>query len=252
MRLIITHSYDESATLCAKMIYDTVSKKKDALLGLATGTTPVPVYEKLVQAHKKGDVDFSQVRSVNLDEYIGLSGDDPNSYLYFMRKNLFDPLGIPLSRIIIPNGQEPVSQELERLNAFADSNIIDIQLLSVGVNGHIGFNEPSNVFHNKYHLVSLTDKTRQSNSRLFNSIDEVPTHAITMGIGGIMGAKCIAFIATGNEKLVAMKAILEDYDVTPQIQGTILKFHQNCTIFLDKNLARNIKPSANVEVSYYG
>jgi glucosamine-6-phosphate deaminase len=250
VRLIITKSYEESAALCAQQIADIVKIKKDALLGLATGMTPIPVYENMVRLHKNKEVDFSHILSVNLDEYVGLSETDPNSYFYFMSKHLFDPLEIPRSRIEIPKGQGAMADEIERMNKFMDDHTIDVQLLSAGTNGHIGFNEPNSVFHDKYHYVTLTDETRMSNSRLFNNIDEVPSAAITMGIGGIMRAKCIAFLATGLEKLAVMKAILEDHDVTPKIQGTILKFHQDCTIYLDENLADKIKPSANVEVGY--
>ncbi len=149
---------------------------------------------------------------------------------------------------MIPNGMADTQAELDRMNAFADANPIDVQLLSVGANGHIGFNEPSDVFYDRYHAVKLTQKTRESNSRLFSSIEEVPTEAITMGTGGIMRAKKIVFLATGEEKLDAMKKILEDGEVTPDCQGTILKFHQDCTLFLDKGMADQIRPAPYVEV----
>jgi glucosamine-6-phosphate deaminase len=250
MKLIITKSYDESAELCAHQIADVVMRKKDAMLGLATGTTPIPVYRHMVRIHKEGGADFSEIKSVNLDEYVGLDGEDPNSYLFFMRQHLFDPLGIPLSNIEIPCGMANIQNEIRRMNAFMDKNQIDVQLLSVGTNGHIGFNEPADVFHDKYYCVTLTEKTRRDNARLFRSLDEVPKKAITMGIGGIMRSKSIVFLATGTAKLPAMKAILEDGDVTPKNPGTILKFHQNCTIYLDREIANDIKPSTNVEIGY--
>ena len=127
---------------------------------------------------------------------------------------------------------------------------MEIQLLSVGTNGHIGFNEPDDVFYDKYHAVDLTEETRRSNSRLFSSIEVVPRAAITMGIGGIMRAKQIAFLATGGEKLRAMKAVLEKGNVTPKVQGTVLKLHRDCTIFLDRALAQQITPDRGVEVIY--
>lgn len=250
MKLVITHSYDESAELCAQMMNEVFVGQPDALMGLATGSTPIPVYEKMVRDHKAGRVDYARARSINLDEYVGVAGDDPNSYLYFMRLHLFDPVGMPMANVWIPDGMEPVEEEVGRLNAYLDTHEMDIQLLSAGTNGHVGFNEPSDVFYDKYHYVELTEETKNSNSRLFNSIDEVPVSAITMGIGGIMRAKKIAFLATGNEKLRAMKAILEAGNITPQVQGSVLKLHRDCTIFLDLDLAKQITPDAGVEVIY--
>ncbi|MEZ3435432.1 MAG: glucosamine-6-phosphate deaminase [Lachnospiraceae bacterium] len=248
MRLIVTESYEQSAYLSAQMMLDVIREKADALLGLATGSTPISVYKYMAEAARQKKVDFGRVRTINLDEYIGLSGEDPGSYLYFMRKHLLDPCQIPPKRVMIPDGMADVQEELHRMNQFADANPSDVQLLSVGVNGHIGFNEPSDVFYDRFHAVKLTQKTRESNSRLFSSMEEVPTEAITMGTGGIMRAKKIVFLATGDEKLDAMKKILEDGEVTPDCQGTILKFHQDCTIFLDQALAEHIRPAAYVEV----
>ena len=142
MKLIVTESYEQSAYLSAGMILDVVKEKADALLGLATGTTPVPVCRYMAEEVQQKKVDFGRVRTINLDEYIGLDGEDPNSYLYFMRKHLLDACRIPPERVMIPNGMEDTQAELDRMNAFADANPIDVQLLSVGVNGHIGFNEP--------------------------------------------------------------------------------------------------------------
>jgi len=250
MKLVITHSYDESAELCAQMMNAVFQKKPDTLMGLATGSSPIPVYEKMVRAHKTGSVDYSHARSINLDEYIGVAGDDPNSYLYFMRTNFFDYVGISMDHILIPDGLKPAEDEIKRLNDYLDRNEMGIQLLSVGTNGHIGFNEPSDVFYDKYHVVKLTEETRKSNARLFKSLGEVPTSAITMGIGGIMRAKKIAFLATGSEKLRAMKAILEEGNITPEVQGTVLKLHHDCTICLDQGLAHQITPDKGVEVIY--
>lgn len=250
MKLVITHSYDESAELCAQMMNEVFRENPEALMGLATGTTPIPVYEKMVREHKAGTVDYSRARSINLDEYVGVAGDDPNSYLYFMRKHLFDKVDMPAENIWIPNGMAPVEEEVARLNAYLDAHEMEIQLLSAGTNGHVGFNEPNDVFYDKYHLVELTEETRKSNSRLFGSLDEVPLSAITMGIGGIMRAKKIAFLATGNEKLRAMKAILEEGNITPRVQGSVLKLHRDCMIFLDADLAGQITPDKGVEVIY--
>lgn len=250
MKLFITENYDQGAFLAAQMMIKIVQEKSNALLGLATGTTPLPVYKYMTKAAAEGRVNFQEVRTINLDEYIGLEAEDPNSYCYFMRKNLLDACGISMDRVMIPKGTGNIDEELFRMNDFADTHQIDIQFLSVGVNGHIGFNEPSDVFHNKYHKVTLTEKTRQSNARLFPSITEVPKEAITMGVGGIMRAKKIVFLATGEEKLDAMKGILEDGDVSAGNPGTILKFHQDCTVFLEESLASRIKPAPYVEVTH--
>ena len=250
MKLVITEDYEQGAYLAAQMMLQVVRENPQALLGLATGTTPIPVYRCMTEAALSGQADFRQVSTINLDEYIGVEAENPNSYCYFMRKHLLDACGISMDRVMIPDGTGNAEDEIKRMNAFADSHQIDVQFLSVGVNGHIGFNEPSDVFHNKYHKVVLTEKTRQSNSRLFRSIEEVPQAAITMGVGGIMRAKKIVFLASGEEKLNAMKGILEDGDVTPLNQGTILKFYQDCTIFLERALADRIAPAPYVEVSY--
>lgn len=248
MKLVITKNYAQSAKLCSEMIMDVVREKRDSLLGLATGSTPIQVYDYMVKAVKEGNVDFSGISTINLDEYIGLSNSNHNSYFYFMKKFFFDKCGIKQGKVMIPNGTADVNMELERMNNYANSHQIDVQLLSVGVNGHIGFNEPSDRFYDQYHIVNLTEQTRKSNSRLFTSIEEVPRSAITMGVGGIMRAKKIAFLATGEEKLNAMKAILEKGDVTPEKQGTILKFHPDCTVFLDYAVAEKITPADYVEI----
>lgn len=248
MKLIVTHSYEESAALSAQMISQVFLEKPEAVMGLATGTTPVSVYKYMVKAQKEGKADFSRAQSINLDEYIGLDPENVNSYMYFMREHLFNHIGILPENIYIPNGIMNPDTEIVRMNRFLDENSLDVQLLSVGTNGHIGFNEPGEVFYDKYHVVELTEETRRSNSRLFSSLDEVPREAITMGAGGIMRAQKIVFLATGSEKLYAMKAILEEGNVTPQIPGTILKFHRDCTIIIDEMLARQITPASGVEV----
>ncbi len=248
MKLVITHSYLESAALCARMMEEAVCNNPEGLIGLATGSTPIPVYEKMVQGKKEGKADYSNIHTINLDEYIGVPKENVNSYMYFMRKHLLDEAGVKKDNIYIPDGMAQPQAETARLNGYLNHHVMDIQLLSVGTNGHIGFNEPSDVFFDQYHIVTLTEETRQSNSRLFNRIEEVPKMAITMGIGGIMRAKKIAFLATGNEKLFAMKGILEEGDIIPKNQGTILKLHADCTIFLDKELANQITPADGVEV----
>ena len=251
MRLVITNGYEESARLTALHIARTVQEKPNALLGFATGTTPIPVYGALVEMVKKGEVDFSAAYTVNLDEYAGLPGSHPQSYRYFMNQHLFAPAGIQAEHVTIPQGDAPDPHlELERLRRFSAAHRTDLQLLSIGVNGHIGFNEPDEIFHDSYHLVHLTEQTIKSNARLFSSIDEVPTQAFTMGVGDIMKAKSIVFIATGENKKSAIRTLVEEGPVTPQVQATILKFHPDCTLYLDKDLMAGITPALGVVVEH--
>lgn len=252
MRLIITRSGLESAQLAAEAIRTALVQKPDMTLGLATGSTPIPVYQALVDAYQQGRADFSRIHAVNLDEYVGLSPDHPQSYRRYMEENLFRPVGIRPEQVVIPRGDLEPEGELVRLNQFTAAHPIDLQLLSVGVNGHIGFNEPESVFYDKYHLVSLAQQTRISNARFFSSMEEVPTQAITMGVGDIMRAGKIVFLATGQEKLPAMQAILEPGPVTPACQGTVLKLHRDCDIYLDQELAGQITPAPEVEVIRVG
>jgi len=248
MRLVITRDYKHSSELAAEQIMNVIREKPDCLVGLATGSTPIGVYNCISEAYRQKRVDLSRIRIINLDEYVGLPQEDQNSYFYFMKKHLLDPCNIPADRIYIPDGTKPANAEIERMNAFMDEHSVDVQLLSVGTNGHIGFNEPDDVFFDRYHEVVLAESTRRSNSRFFSSMDEVPERAITMGIGGIMRARKIVFLATGDAKLEAMKAILEEGDVTPRVPGTILKFHCDCTIYLDNDLAKGIKPAKYIDV----
>ncbi len=249
MRLVITKDYAQSARLTARHIAAAVKKKPEALLGFATGSTPIPAYAELVEMVKRGEADFTKAHTVNLDEYAGLPGSDPNSYRFFMDQHLFVPAGVNPANVTIPRGDAPDSHaELKRLREFSAAHRTDLQLLSIGVNGHIGFNEPADIFHDSYHLVALTQQTIQSNSRLFSSIAEVPTHAYTMGAGDIMRAHSIVFIATGDSKRQAMRAVLEDGPVTPEVQATILKFHPNCTLYLDAALVEGIAPGLFVQV----
>lgn len=247
MKLIVSESHGQSAKLAAGQIEQCIQNKKDALLGLATGETPVPVYEQLVLAHKQGRVDFSRVRVTNLDEYQGLEQDDPCSYYHFMRGNFLDAADIPDGRFTIPKGNAEPAAELRRLNAFAAANVTDLQLLGVGVNGHVGFNEPADVFQDGYHIVELTGETKQSNACYFPG-REIPGKAFTMGVGNIMRAREVVLIAFGEKKTSALRHVLEQGPVTPRVPVSILKFHPNCTIYVDKALMRGITPGPGIEV----
>lgn len=235
MRIIAVKNYDEMSRQAANLIGAQVIMKPDCVLGLATGSTPVGTYKNLIAACEAGDLDFSQVKSVNLDEYKGLSGDHDQSYRYFMNHNLFNHVNINKENTNVPNGlTEDGDAECARYDAVIDEvGGIDLQLLGIGGNGHIGFNEPAAIFEKGTHLVTLTEETRQANARFFASIDDVPTHAYTMGVGNIMSAKKILLLAGGEAKAQALYASLFG-PVDPQVPASILQLHADVTIIADE------------------
>ena len=208
------------------------------MLGLATGSTPLGVYAQLIDWYNKGDVDFSKVRSVNLDEYCGLAPDHEQSYHYYMKENFFKHINIHLENTHVPNGlAEDVAEEGRRYDALIESlGGIDLQLLGIGNTGHIGFNEPTDNFPATVHTVQLTESTINANSRLFDSADDVPREAYTMGIGTIMAAKEILVVANGADKAdIVRRAFFGP--VTPEVPASILQFHPNVTVVVDKEAA---------------
>lgn len=234
MRLYAVENYAELSRKAANIISAQVILKPNSVLGLATGSTPIGTYEQLVAWYRKGDIDFSEITSVNLDEYEGLSGEHSQSYRYFMNSNLFDHINIPKECTHVPNGLAVDSmEECQRYNALIrELGGIDLQLLGIGGNGHIGFNEPAASFEKETHIVTLTEETRQSNARFFSSMDEVPTHALTMGIQNIMSAKKILLLANGKGKAQAL------YDsffgpITPTVPASILQLHADVTVIAD-------------------
>lgn len=234
MVLYQAKDYKDMSRKAANIISAQVIMKPNAVLGLATGSTPVGAYEQLVEWYNKGDIDFSQVTSVNLDEYKGLSGDNDQSYRYFMNKNLFDHVNIDKARTFVPDGTEPDSKvACAKYNAIIDSvGGIDLQLLGIGGNGHIGFNEPCGEFVVGTHCVDLTQSTIEANARFFSSIDEVPKQAYTMGIGNIMAAKKILLLASGTGKA---QAIFDTCfgPVTPHVPASVLQLHPDAVIIAD-------------------
>ncbi len=215
-----------------------VLQKPDSVLGLATGSTPIKAYDHMIKLYKQGAVDFSQVTTFNLDEYCNLDIHDKNSYHSFMYENLFDEINIPAENINFLDGNadntEHECKEYEKRIKRAGG--IDIQLLGIGSNGHIAFNEPADSFQRWSHVVALKESTIKDNSRFFNSIEEVPTHALTMGIGSIMQARKILIIALGEHKAKAVKQVI-DGQVTPQCPASVLQFHKDVTLMLDKGAA---------------
>ena len=235
MRIYKAKDYNEMSRKAANIISAQIIMKPDAVLGLATGSSPIGTYKQLIDWYNKGDLDFSEIRSVNLDEYKGLDASNPQSYAYFMRHNLFDSVNIKLENTNIPNGLETdIEKECTRYNNIIKSlGGIDLQLLAIGNNGHIGFNEPGEAFEKETHCVKLTENTIQANARFFSSIGEVPTHAYSTGIKNIMQARSILLIASGEAKAEAMYQALFG-PITPTVPASILQLHNNVSIVADE------------------
>ena len=202
MRIYKAKDYVDMSRKVANIVSAQVIMKPNCVLGLATGSTPIGLYKQLVEWYNKGDLDFSEVMTVNLDEYKGLSRDNDQSYYYFMHQNLFDHVNIPAENTHLPNGMEPDSQKecQEYTNLIQSLGGVDLQLLGIGHNGHIGFNEPGEAFDKQVHCVNLTQSTIEANKRFFASADDVPKQAYTMGIKTIMQAKKILIVASGEDK----------------------------------------------------
>lgn len=215
-----------------------VLQKPDSVLGLATGSTPVRAYKHMVSLYNHGAVDFSKVTTFNLDEYVNLDVKDKNSYHTFMYENLFSHINIPDENInfLDGNAKDLDAECVEYEKKIKNTGGIDIQLLGIGSNGHIAFNEPADAFQRWSHVVSLKESTIKDNSRFFDSIDEVPTKAITMGIGSIMQAQRILIIALGKKKAKAIKQVING-NVTPECPASVLQFHKDVTLMLDKDAA---------------
>ena len=236
MKLIRTKNYEELSRKAANIIAAQITLKPDCLLGLATGSSPIGTYDNLVSMYESGNLDFSRVRSVNLDEYMGLGGDNDQSYRYFMNKHLFERVNIDMTNTHVPDGTVLDSEKAcAAYNALlAEMGTIDLQVLGIGLNGHIGFNEPDDHFAAETHCVDLTDATIQANKRFFENEADVPRKAYTMGIGNIMSAKMIVLVANGKNKAKALAAALKG-PVTPQCPASILQFHPNAIIIADED-----------------
>ncbi len=242
MKIIKTDSYYQMSRRTAGLIATQVNIKPDCVLGLATGSTPIGTYEQLIRWYQKGDLDFSKVITVNLDEYKGLSADNDQSYRYFMNTHLFNAINIRPENTHVPDGLEPDSDKACRdyNKIIADCGGIDLQLLGLGLNGHIGFNEPGSAFELETHCVDLTDSTIQANSRFFSSMELVPKQAYTMGIKSIMQAKKIIIIVNGAEKAAIVKEAFFG-PVTPNVPASVLQLHNDVTLIGD-NAALSLIP----------
>lgn len=235
MRVYCAADYYHASRIAANIISAQVIIKPDCVLGLATGSTPIGTYEQLIRWYEKGDLDFSQVHSINLDEYRGLSPENEQSYRYFMNMHLFDKINIDKKNTFVPDGLEPdkekACRDYEEIIHAHDG--VDLQILGLGHNGHIGFNEPGSAFEKETHCVTLTENTRQANARFFASMDEVPTEAYTMGIKSIMQAKKIVVIVSGESKNEIVKKAFQG-PITPEVPASVLQLHNDVTLVGDE------------------
>nr|WP_314099034.1 glucosamine-6-phosphate deaminase [uncultured Lachnoanaerobaculum sp.] len=234
MRIICAKDYKEMSEMAADIIGAQVLLKPDAVLGLATGSTPIGTYEELVRRYEAGRLDFGKIKTVNLDEYRGLTRDNDQSYYYFMHSHLFDHININKNNTKVPDGMEPdalkAGQDYE--NIIKNYGGIDLQLLGLGNNGHIGFNEPGDEFIDKTHVVDLTESTIEANKRFFASIDDVPKQAYTMGIGSIMRAKRVLMVVNGKGKAEIVKEAFFG-PITPKVPASILQLHNDFILIGD-------------------
>ncbi|MBQ1342876.1 MAG: glucosamine-6-phosphate deaminase [Firmicutes bacterium] len=234
---IIIDSEKRIAELAAQRYVKLLNEKPAAVLGYATGSTPLGLYAELIRLNKAGAFSYAQATSFNLDEYAGLDGSHDQSYRYFMNHNLFDHVDIRKDHTFVPSGLDLSPETAAAYDkAIEAAGGIDLQLLGIGNNGHIGFNEPGTPFGSITHLVELTESTRQANSRFFASIDEVPTHAVTMGIRTVMNAKSVILMAIGKAKAPIMKETLQG-PVTENVPASVLQLHPDVEFYLDYDAA---------------
>ena len=241
MKIYKVTDYNEMSRKAANIIFSQVTMKPDCVLGLATGSTPIGTYEQLVNQYETGNLDFSEVKTVNLDEYRGLESSNEQSYAYFMQEHLFNHVNIKPENTHLPDGQNPDSdKECSRYEALVRSlGGQDLQVLGLGHNGHIGFNEPEDIFEKETHCVDLSGSTIEANKRFFASVNEVPTQAYTMGIGTILQAKKIIVLVSGKEKA----AIVRDAffgPVTPLVPASVLQLHEDVIIIGDEEALSEI------------
>lgn len=242
MKILVVKNYDEMSKVAAKELAVVISKKPEATLGLATGGTPVGMYKELIDMHKNGELDFSKVTTVNLDEYVGLSGEHDQSYRYFMDSNLFNHVNIRKEYTYVPNGlaEDMLKECVNYDKRIEELGGIDVQVLGIGSNGHIGFNEPSDKLSLGTHVTDLAESTIEANSRYFVSKEEVPTKALTMGLGAIMKAKKILLMVSGESKAEIMDKVVNG-KITTQVPASFLQMHKDVVLIIDEDAARKIK-----------
>lgn len=236
MKLIVEKDYCGMSKKAADILIEDIKDNPDIVLGLATGSTPVGMYKEIIKQYEDKKVDFSNVKSFNLDEYVGLEGTHPNSYRYFMNETLFDHINIDKSNTYVPDGnaRDLYSYTKEYDKLIEEKGGIDIQILGIGTNGHIAFNEPAKELSVGTSVVDLTENTIMDNSRFFKSLDEVPKTAITMGIGSILKAKKIILLASGENKKDVIKKLLEKDTLTTDMPASFLAIHPDVTVIVDQ------------------
>jgi glucosamine-6-phosphate deaminase len=242
MKWIEVKDYQEMSQMAADMIIQKANEASSLTLGLATGGTPMGTYQCMIDDFRKYHTSYQHVQTVNLDEYVGLDKEDPNSYQMYMRVNLFQQIGIPSANTHLPNGiAVDLAAECERYESLIkELGGVDLQLLGIGENGHIGFNEPGTSFQSRTHIVELTECTRVANARYFDGLATVPTHAITMGIATIMKSKQILLLASGAKKAQVV-ATLMDGKIDKNVPASVLKMHPNVTIIADAEALSLVK-----------
>jgi glucosamine-6-phosphate deaminase len=234
MRIIVANTDEDMGKIAAEEVSKLVNQKPNCVLGLATGSTPIGMYKELINLYKENKVDFSKVKTINLDEYIGLSGDHEQSYRYFMNEHFFNHINIDKNNTFLPDGvaedmEEECKKYDERIREFGG---IDLQILGIGQNGHIGFNEPSESLSIATHITGLTENTIEANSRFFASMEEVPRKAITMGLGGIMNARKVILLASGEKKAEIIAKLVEG-NISTKIPASILQVHNDVLVVVD-------------------
>lgn len=241
MKLIIVENYEEASVEAAKVMVEQVKTNPNSHLGLATGSTPIRLYELMIEDHKNNGTSYKDVKSFNLDEYYGLKATHPQSYHYFMDQHLFHGLDIDQNNVHVPNGFGDIQANCDDYNALLKENGVDLQLLGIGSNGHIGFNEPGTSFDSVTHHIELKESTRQDNARLFfdGKIEDVPTHAITMGIKNILDAKKVLLIACGENKADPVKVLVEG-TMTTDTPASALQEHNDVIVIVDKAAASKL------------
>lgn len=234
MNVIVTKNYNEMSEKAFKIVKEVVVNNKNAVLGLATGSTPLGLYAEMIKDHKENGTSYKDVKTLNLDEYAGLDITSDQSYVYFMRENLFKHIDIDLNNTHIENGKA-VNRELEceNYNKLIEELPRDLQILGIGSNGHIAFNEPGTAFDSETHIVDLTESTIKDNSRLFEKVEDVPRQAFTMGLKNIMHAKKIVVLASGANKAKAVYGMLKG-TVTETLPASVLQLHPDCTLIVDE------------------
>ena len=235
INVIVCDDYNQLSNVAFEIMLSVIKNKADATLGLATGSSPIGLYQNMIADYDNKKTSYKMIKTFNLDEYVGIDVHHPESYHSFMHRNLFDHIDIDEKNIHIPSNMgDDLQKNCDDYNKLLAENVIDIQLLGIGSNGHIGFNEPGTSFEQETFIVKLTDKTRQDNKRFFNSIDEVPTHAITMGIKNIMQAKRILMLISGVNKADTVVKLLSG-NITTDFPASVLNNHPDVTVIIDQD-----------------